>query len=203
MYRPKHVTGCNVRTPITFHLTYLTLLILAGYSLGVKIVTPFGDTPTGFAVDSNAWGGYDTINMTNVDALLIGVRNSASPIGYQDVPRVTSTGFQVMLPLTGTTKVTKEGTFSLKFLKPLPAEIEIPSIEIINSRTGSKCQKVSYDACLPKDQDSFIVNAEGCDTRTASQDHGVLSYSIVMKYTIKLGSVTSTKVNSGQIRIWL
>jgi hypothetical protein len=197
------IHGCNVKAPITYHLGYLTIITLVGYALGVTIVNPFDDLPTGFASASNAWDRYKATNSSNVDDFLSGIKRAASPPGHQDGPRVTATGFEVIIPLTGTANVSQEGTLTLKFLKPLPTEIDMTGFEITNARTGVRCGKVDSETCLPSNQDSFSVSAEGCDTRIAEQDHGVLTYDIRMSYGVKIGSVSSKKSNSGQLRVWL
>lgn len=191
------------RPPLVYTLSYIIVILLAGYALGVRVANPLGAIPTGYAVLSPTLADYNDSRKSAALEVINSVRKAASPPEYRDKPRVTVNGFSMLPPVAAAIRFDAGGVLDAGFLKTMPTGVEIKDVTVVNAVTGVECRNIEYDSVLASSQDSFTVHATGCDTRTTVDDGGVLTYNVTMEYDVAFGSVSATHKNTGQIHVWV
>jgi len=184
----------NIPVPLVFPAFYLTMIVLAGYALGVQLINPFEGMFTGYAVYPLRENG------TYQEPAAL--ENNIAPF-EGDKLRVTSTGFLLIEPIPGTTKISKDGRLKVKYIKPLPVDVEVDTYRVVNHYTGKGCTDHDINYFVPAGQDFFEAVSAGCDMTAPPESKNVLTYDIIVKYSFPVGNVEATKTSTGQLHILL
>jgi hypothetical protein len=188
---PPRNYGYRIKTPFLYTMSYIMLILLSGYALGIKIPDAIDGIPTGLSM----------LTLRTADP----VGKYIEPPHSNDLggaPGATITGFASVGPSPDNLRISPEGAIETIFEKAQDQEMMIEDIQIVNSRTGYPCKSVLYPQHTAADEMSFPVSAQGCDTSPLTSGHGILRYNVTMEYGIIIGQVRVHDKAMGQISVW-
>jgi hypothetical protein len=187
----------NVETPLAYHLSFILLVLLLGYALGITLINPVDFTPIGYAASYHVPQNPKVGENPTAVAFVHQAMEASAPPAYRDAGRITTSGFTGAQPLPGAIRLGEDGSLDVKFMRLLPLAVDSLDVAVVNSFTGVRC--LSSKTGASDIQDLFTVSARGCDTTVPAGAGGILTYNVTMSYTMDVGSVVSAGVNAGQI----
>jgi hypothetical protein len=181
----------RIPTPWHYHLSYLFVLLLVGFALGVKSPIDVSALPmTGYAISSE--NSNDSSVMLE---LISNVRDKISPAGSN---HAVIEGFNGIKPLNA--QLDQDGILYIELVKATPLSANLRMVEITNTNSDESCTIVKVPDKISKDISKFNIEARGCDL---TSKNNILDFDVEIGYDLSYGSFNPEKTSKGKIKIWL